>query len=168
MSTKNNVQLNGDINSYRVVLVDASGVKRGEFLRDDAIDLAKEDGLDLVMVGTGPLPICKIMDYGKFVYQQKKRKTKAPVTKLKEIKLTPVTDRHDFEVRLNRARDFLNKGHKVKVTIVMKGRHRRYQDQGFDMCLAFHDELKDVSQIDGSPQMAGRYITMILSRISSS
>jgi translation initiation factor IF-3 len=116
------------------------------------------------MVSSDTPPICKIMDYGKFLYHQKKGRSRSPTTKLKEVKLTPVTDTHDLNVRLSRAREFLGKGHKVKVTVVMHGRHRKFQDQAQDKARLFFEALEDISQIDGKPQLSGKYLTMILSR----
>jgi len=162
LKTTNKSPVNYEIKSRRIVLIDADGTKRGEFLRDDAIKMAKESGLDLVVVNSGSVPICKIMDYGKFLYQQKKKGKKGASSKLKEVKLTPVTDVHDFQVRVKRARAFLEKGHRVKVTMVFKGRHRYFKDQGAEKCREFHAELADIASVEGPLQSAGRFMFMTL------
>lgn len=166
MKTTNKSPINYEIKSRRVILIDEEGTKRGEFLRDDAIKMAKEADLDLVLVSSSNPPVCKMMDYGKFLYQQKKKSKKNTSTKLKEVKLTPVTDTHDFEVRLKRARDFLEKGHKVKVTMVFKGRHRFFKEQGADRCREFYTELEDIASMEGPIQSSGRFMNMILVRRS--
>ena len=158
--------INYEIKSRRILLIGNDGSQRGEFLRDDAVKMAKESNLDLVMVNGGNPPVCKIMDYGKFLYQQKKKSKKSPSTKLKEIKLTPVTDVHDFEVRVRKARTFLEKGHKVKVTMVFKGRHRYFREQGSDKCKEFFNALSDIATVEGNIQSAGRFMFMTLARQS--
>lgn len=154
-------------------MIGADGQKRGEFMRDDAIKIASDEGMDLVLVAPGNPPICKIMDYGKYRYEQKKKSKsnfqdsrKNAASKMKEVKMTPVIDTHDFEVRLSRGRKFLEKGHKVKVTVVMHGRHRKFSDQGFGVANQFFEELSDIAQVDSKPVQTGKYITMILSRKS--
>lgn len=164
--------LNDRIKARRVVLIDSEGKKRGEFMRDDAIKLASEDNMDLVMVAPGNPPVCKIMDYGKYLYEQKKKlrdrdDSKKASTKMKEVKMTPVIDIHDFDIRVDRARKFLEKGHKVKVTVVMHGRHKKFSDQAFIKAEQLYGEVSDIAQIDSKPNLAGKYLTMILSRKSS-
>lgn len=164
---KDTAPLNKKIRARRVILIDSGGNRMGEFLRDDAITLASQEGLDLVQVTFDDTPICRIMDYGKFLYQQKKKNKGRPsAPKLKEVKMTPVTDTHDFKVRVERARSFLEKGHKVKVTVVMHGRHRKFQDQAYTICDEFYEALSDFAQIDSKPQLSGKYLTMIVSRSS--
>ena len=167
------VVINKKIKATRVILIDSDGKKRGEFMRDDAIQIASEEDLDLVQIAPGNPPICKIMDYGKYLYEQKKKgrpgeeSGKNAASKMKEIKLTTVIDTNDFDIRVSKARSFLEKGHKVKVTIVMHGRHRKFSDQAYDKAKLFAQNLSDVAQVDSQPNLAGKYLTMILSRKSS-
>lgn len=157
--------LNEKIKFHRVILIDTEGRRRGEFLRDDAIEIARSEGMDLVLVSPGDPPVCKIMDFGKFQYQQKKKeKTKISHSKLKEIRFTPVIDTRDFEIRIQKAREFLEKGHKVKVTIVMNGRHKKFEDHAYDRAEEFFNSLSDIAQVDSQPQLSGRFLQMILSR----
>lgn len=160
--------LNEDIRSRRVIVVNTEGKRLGEFLRDDAINMARRDNMDLVMVSHGNPPICKIMDYGKHLYQQKKKdKVKSSSPKLKEVKFTPVIDTHDFEIRVSKARQFLEKGHKVKVTVVMNGRHKKFTDHAQERAEEFYERLADIAQVDSKPQLSGKFLTMILAKQSS-
>lgn len=111
-------------------------------------------------------PVCKIMDYGKYKYETKKRaneaKKKQVVVKVKEIKLRPRTDEHDFEVRVRQAREFLEEGHKVKVTIVFRGREIVHREVGQKQLQDMMADLKDVASIEQSPRMEGRSMFMLL------
>ena len=160
----NAAYVNESIPATRIILIDAEGNKKGEFLRDDAIQLAVQDGLDLVMVSPGDSPICKIMDYGKHLYHQKKRakSNNGTQVKAKEIKMTPVTDQHDFEVKVAKIREFLTKNYKVKVTIEFKGRHNHHKNQGFEKCHAIMESLADIGEMDGDIQSIGQNMFMTL------
>ena len=167
------VALNTKIKARRVILIDNEGKKRGEFMRDDAIRIASEEGLDLVQVSPGEPPICKIMDFGKYQYEQKKKSRqgddskKNAASKMKEVKMSPVIDTNDFNIRASKAREFLEKGHKVKVTVVMHGRHRKFSDQAYAKAEELFEAVSDIAQVDSKPSLAGKYLTMILSRKSS-
>jgi translation initiation factor IF-3 len=156
--------INYNIKSRRVILIDSEGKKQGEFVRDDAIKLAREENLDLVMVGNGEVPVCKIMDYGKFLYQQKKKASASSASKLKEVQLSPVISDHDLEIKTEHARDFLEKGHKVKVVMKFKGRQRFHRDQGFEKFQKMLLALSDIAQQDGEFQSAGAFLFMNLSK----
>lgn len=166
------VVLNKKIKSSRVMLIDGDGKKRGEFLRDDAIQLAINEGMDLVQVADGNPSVCKIMDHKKYLYEQKKKSkgsddsNKNAASKMKELKMTPVIDTNDFNIRVSKARDFLTKGHKVKVTVVMNGRHRRFSDQAFEKANQLIEQLSDVAHVDSQPVLAGKCLAVTLSKKS--
>lgn len=155
--------VNDQINSSRVILIDEEGNLRGEFLKSDAIDMASSQGMDLVLVKTSNPPICKIMDYGKFAYNKKKKqKANTATIKTKEIKISPVTEKHDLDIRLNQARKFIKKGHRVKVTMAFKGRHIRHQELGEEKMNYIRESLQDIAILDSEPQNMGRSIQMVL------
>lgn len=132
-----------------------------------ALDLAAEVELDLVEVAPNATPpVCKIMDYGKFKYQQSKRsqeaKKKQTVIQVKEVKVRPKTDEHDLQVKIRHIRRFLGQKDKAKVTIVFRGREIAYTDQGMKILERIEQELKDEVVIEQHPKMEGRNMVMIL------
>ncbi len=155
---------NEQIRASRVVLIGDDGARVGEFLKGDAIAMAEEQGLDLIQVsGESVTPICKLMDYGKLLYEKKKRqKNSSTQVKVKEIKFGPNTDAHDMAVRHGRAKKFLEQGNRVKVTVRFRGREFSHVDIVKDKCLAFANELKDIAEISQQPQLKGRQMIMLL------
>lgn len=157
---------NYDIVAKRVVVVDEDGNKLGEFLRLDAINLAEEKGLDLIQVG-GPtdLPYCKLMDYGKLLYEKKKKlKTNNSATiKVKEIRLGFNTDSHDLEIRENQARKFISNGDKVKVVVKFGGRESQHINLIKQKCLDFAKRLSDVAQIEEQLSFGQKQVYLTLS-----
>jgi len=132
-----------------------------------ALDLAAEEELDLVEVAPGANPpVCKIMDYGKFKYQQSKRvqeaKKKQTVIQVKEVKIRPKTDEHDLQVKIRHIRRFLGQKDKAKVTIVFRGREIAYTDQGMKILERIEEDLKEEAVIEQHPKMEGRNMVMIL------
>lgn len=132
-----------------------------------ALDLAAEEELDLVEVAPNATPpVCKIMDYGKFKYQQNKRsqeaKKKQTVIQVKEVKVRPKTDEHDLQVKIRHIRRFLAQKDKAKVTIVFRGREIAYTDQGMKILERIEQELKDEVVVEQHPKMEGRNMVMIL------
>ncbi len=130
---------------------------------------AREAGLDLVEVApTSEPPVCRIMDYGKWLYQQKRRmreshkKVQRHVTTLKEIRLRPETDKHDLEIKTGHARGFLEKGHKVQFTIFFRGRQMLHRELGVEMLNRIAAMLEEVAKVEQSSRMAGRRMTMIM------
>jgi len=149
----------------RVVLED--GEQLGVMATQDALRRAESMGFDLVEVSPmAKPPVCKIMDYGKFKYQQKRKaadaKKKQQVIELKEVKFRPKTDIHDFEVKVNRLKSFLADGNKGKVTVVFKGREIVHPEIGHEMLRRVGDALKEEALIESPPRMEGRQIVMIL------
>jgi translation initiation factor IF-3 len=133
--------------------------------RDEALEMAREKGLDLVEVA--PLekpPVCRVMDYGKFKYQQKKRQHKGHVHhgKNKEIRLRPKIGEHDFNTKVNRARKFLGERDKVICSVIFRGRENAHVDEGFKLVKRLEAELEDVSKVEQPAAMHGRRIVLIL------
>ena len=132
---------------------------------EDAIVLAQEEGLDLVEVAANSRPpVCRIMDYGKYKYEQKKKKTNRPshAATLKEIKLRPGTDQHDLNFKLNNVRKFLIEGDKVKVTVMFRGREMVHKNRGRDQLEEVIKQLGPVAKMENPPRMEGRFMSMIL------
>jgi len=132
-----------------------------------AQEMATTAELDLVEVAPNAAPpVCRIIDYGKFVYQQTKRaheaKKKQKVSHLKEIKIGPSIDDHDLFIKLNHARDFLQQGDKLKITMRFRGREMRLQDKGMKMLGRVTQELDDVGNVENPPKKEGRQIYMVL------
>jgi translation initiation factor IF-3 len=132
----------------------------------EAIKLAQQRGLDLIeIVPNATPPVCKIMDFGKFKYEQTKKdklqRKNQHVTQLKELRFHPNTDVHDFEFKKRHARKFLEEGHKVKATVVFKGREITYKEQGEDVLRRLTEQLADVSKVDQEAKLEGRSMAMI-------
>jgi translation initiation factor IF-3 len=130
---------------------------------------AREAGLDLVEVApTSEPPVCRIMDYGKWQYEQKRRIREAHkqhqhhTTTLKEIRLRPETDKHDLDIKLNHARAFLAKGHKVQFTMFFRGRQMLHKDQGYAKLEEITQSMEDLAKIERPSKMSGRRMTLLL------
>jgi translation initiation factor IF-3 len=144
-----------------VRVIDEEGRQLGVMAAREAISAASERGLDLIeIVPTADPPVCKIMDFGKYRYElakkEKLQKKHQHVTLVKEIRFHPNTDTHDFEFKVRHARAFIEEGHKVKATVVFKGREITYQDQGRAMLDRFAERLADIAKIDAPAKMEGR------------
>ncbi len=151
--------MNERIRVREVRLIDAEGRQVGVVLTDEARRMAQEAGKDLVEVAPDARPpVCKIMDYGKYKYEQKKKSQgqKKTIVRRKEIKLRPKTEEHDFTVKVNHARRFLEKGHKVLVTMVFRGRESIHIDLGRDLLLRFGKALEDCAKVEREPSREGR------------
>jgi len=130
---------------------------------DEAMNLARAAGLDLVEVApTERPPVCRIMDYGKFKYSQKKRKQKSHEQKIKEIRLRPDIGDHDRDIKMNRAKGFLEKGDKVQFTMLFRGRERFHQDLGYDIFQAIVNQLGELVKVERPPRSEGRRLIMVL------
>jgi len=150
-------------------LIDASNNQVGIVEFKEALDKAREAGLDLVEVApTSDPPVCRIMDYGKWLYQQKRRireahkKDQRHITTLKEIRLRPETDKHDLDIKLNHAREFLQKGHKVQFTMFFRGRQMMHTELGYAMLEQIIESLQDSAKVERPARMAGRRMTLLL------
>ncbi len=132
----------------------------------EAVKIARQRGLDLIeIVPNATPPVCKIMDFGKFKYEQTKKdklqKKHQHVTQLKELRFHPNTDVHDFEFKTRHARNFLEEGHKVKATVVFKGREITYKEQGEELLQRLAEKLTDVGKVDQVAKLEGRSMAMI-------
>ena len=139
--------------------------------RDEALDLAAEKNLDLVLVSANPEnPVCKIMNYGKHKFEQAKRekesKKKQKALELKEIRVTPNIEDHDFGFKSKNARKFLEDGNKVKVTVRFRGREVNYAKMGEEVLNKFIEELVEVSTLEKKPLLEGRNMFIILAPIN--
>ncbi len=137
----------------------------------NALERAKSKNLDLVKIApTANPPVCKIMDYGKYRFEQQKRdkeqRRNQHVTELKEIRLSANIDIGDFNTKLNHARKFLESGDKVKCSIRFRGREMSHTNLGADVMRRFAQELEDIATAEKNPKLEGRSMTMILSRVS--
>ncbi len=132
-----------------------------------ALEIALEKGLDLVEVApSAQPPVCRLMDYGKFKFEQNKRdkeaRKKQKIISIKEVKMRPNIEDHDFEVKLKNARKFLSGGDKVKLTIMFRGREITHADLGEKLSLKFVNELTDISSVEKNPKVEGRNMVTIL------
>lgn len=135
--------------------------------RDAALAAADERGLDLVEVSpNAEPPVCRIMDYGKYKYQQSKRaaeaKKKQVRVELKEVKLRPKTEEHDYQFKLKNARRFIEAGNKVKVTIMFRGREVTHPEFGRRILERVSIDLKEIAQVESRPNMSGRFMSMVI------
>ena len=136
--------------------------------RDEALRMAEDMGLDLVEISPDANPpVCKIIDYQKFLYQLKRKlkeqKAKTAKTQVKEIRFGPQTDDHDFEFKLNHAKKFLSDGDKVRAYVFFKGRQILFQEQGKIMLLKFADQLEEYGKVDQMPFLEGKKMTILIS-----
>lgn len=137
--------------------------------RYKALERSREAGLDLVEVAPQSTPpVCRIMDYGKWVYEQKRKvregrkKSQHHSATLKEIRLRPGTDKHDLDIKLNHAREFLQKGHKVQFTMLFRGRQVLHQDKGYAMFNQMAESMQDLAKVERLDRMTGRRIVLLL------
>jgi translation initiation factor IF-3 len=147
-------------------VVDVDGKQLGVMTPPDAMQRAVEQGLDLVEVAPNANPpVCRIMDYGKFKYEQKKKstgKTKTHAAGLKEVKVRPRTDEHDLEFKLRNARRFLMEGDKVKITLMFRGREIVHTELGRQQLDRVKRMLGDLATVENPPRLDGRFMSMIL------
>ena len=148
-------------------MIGAEGDQLGIMTSAAALALAEEKDLDLVKIAPNAVPpVCKIMDYGKFRFEQLKKekeaKKKQKVLTLKEVKLRPNIEDHDFYVKMKAAQRFLGEGSKVKVTIMFRGREMSHPELGRDLLVRFADELKDTAHVEKEPKIEGRNMTMVI------
>ncbi|NBP79158.1 translation initiation factor IF-3 [bacterium] len=159
-------RINDQIRISPVRVITATGEQLGVLPTAEALDRAREAGLDLVEVAPGAAPpVCRIMDFGKFKYQQKKKQHKTHVhhTKLKEIRLRPKTGDHDIEFKVNQARTFLSHKDKVVVSVVFRGREMAHIDEGHRVMKSLIEKLTEEAKVESGPQQMGRRLTCTLS-----
>ena len=150
-----------------VRLVDENGEMLGVLPVQDALERAKESGLDLVEVSPNAAPpVCKILDYGKFKYEEQKRanqaRKKQKTFDVKEIKMRPGIDAHDYDVKMRAISKFLSTGDKVKVTMRFRGREMAHQEIGMDVLMKVKGELDEIAKVEQMPRLEGRQMTMVV------
>ena len=158
---------NNRINSSDVQVIDSDGENLGVLNLQDAIKKAKNKGLDLIEIAANVKPpVCKIMDIGKYKYDQQKKASKAKKNQkkveLKEIKLRPVTEVHDYTFKIKNARKFLAKGDKVKFTIKFKGRELQHKNLGNDLMDKIKVDMENVGKIELQPKFDGKQMIMVV------
>lgn len=161
------LRINEEIRCKEVRLIDDAGEQRGVMAPRDAMKIAAEKGLDLVEIAPNANPpVCRIMDYGKYKYEQSKREKEAKKNQktisVKEVKLRPSIEDHDFMTKARNAAKFLADGDKVKVTIMFRGREITHPELGQELCERFAEELSGVAKVEKPAKVEGRNMIMIL------
>ncbi len=158
---------NHRIKSLDVQVIDSNGENLGVIPIKKAIDIAKQDNLDLIEISPNANPpVCKIMDMGKYKYDMQKKASKAKknqkTVSLKELKLRPVTEIHDYNFKIKNAKKFLTKGDKVKFTVKFKGREMQFTDQGKNLMDRIIEDTKELGKVEVSPKFEGKQMIMII------
>jgi translation initiation factor IF-3 len=159
--------VNEEITARTLLLIGADGHKFGEIGTDDARAIAEEQGFDLVEVSPeASPPVVKLMDYGKFKYEQQKKaaeaRKKQKVIEIKEIKMRPTIDDHDYDVKMRSMRRFFDEGDKVKVTLRFRGREMAHQHLGMELLGRIQKDVEPIARIEQSPKTEGRQMMMVL------
>ena len=165
--SKDGPRINEDIRVPRVLLIDENGDKQGIMPTSAALEAAVEAGLDLVEVSpTADPPVCKILDFGKFKFQEQKKKNEArkrqKLVEVKEIKLRPNIDVHDYEVKAKAMHRFFEEGDKVKVTLRFRGRELAHPELGMKLLQQVKVDFEPVAKVEYEPRMEGKQMIMIL------
>ena len=161
-------QLNEDIRDKELRLIGSGGEQLGIMSARDALERAIERNLDLVKISpTAVPPVCKLMDYGKYKFEQQKREKEARknqrVVEIKEVRMSPGIDVNDFNVKLRNAQKFLSEGDRVKVTVRFRGREMAHTDIGRKLLLKFAQDCAEIAAMDKEPKQEGRHMNMFLS-----
>jgi translation initiation factor IF-3 len=164
---KDGPRINEEIRVREVQLIDHNGANRGVVPIKDALDSAAEAGLDLVEIAPNMSPpVCKILDYGKFKYQEQKKaaeaRKKQKTVEIKEIKFRPMIDDHDYDVKMRSMKRFFEEGDKVKVTLRFRGREMAHQELGFKLLDRVRDDLMTLAKVEQEPKFEGRQMVMVL------
>ena len=165
--TREGPRINEEIGVMRVRLVDERGNMVGVVGRSEALQMAANAGLDLVEISpNADPPVCKILDYGKFKYEEQKKKNEArkkqKIIEVKEIKLRPSIDDHDYQVKMRSMNKFIEEGDKVKVTMRFRGRELAHQDLGMNVLMRVKEDLDGIAKVEQMPRMEGRQMTMVV------
>lgn len=155
------------ITARDVRLIGADGENHGVVSRDAAMDIAADSGLDLVEISpNAEPPVCKVLDYGKFKYEQQKKANLARKNQktqdVKEIKMRPGIDVHDYNVKLKKVHQFIDNGDKVKMTIRFRGREMAHQELGMEVLNRVAEEMEETAKIEARPKMEGRQMIMVI------
>ena len=158
---------NNRIMSQEVQVISSDGKNLGILNTQEAINMAKNEGLDLIEIAQNAKPpVCKIMDMGKFKYDAQKKanlaKKKQKIIALKEIKMRPVTETHDYEFKVKNAKKFIAKGDKVKFTIRFKGRELQHSHLGNELMTKIKEDMKDIGKVELHPKFDGKQMIMVI------
>jgi translation initiation factor IF-3 len=161
------MNVNEKIRAREVRLIDSTGDQLGVKSKQEALEIARKRELDLVLVAPNAKPpVCRIMDYGKYRFEQQKKEKEArkkqKVINVKEVRFTPGIGDHDFETKLKNARKFLTKGDKVKAAVRFRGRAITHKDLGREVLDRFAEEVKDIATVESKPKMEGRNMFMMI------
>ncbi|WP_245280619.1 MULTISPECIES: translation initiation factor IF-3 [Chelatococcus] len=168
MPQKEGPRANRDIRGVREVqLIDENGQNRGIVSFFDALRIAEEVGLDLVEIAPNATPpVCKLLDYGRYKFLEQKKAAEArkrqKTVEVKEIKLRPGIDTHDYEVKMKAMRRFFEEGDKVKVTLRFRGREMAHQDLGYKLLVRVKEEMSEIAKVESEPQLEGRQMIMVM------
>jgi translation initiation factor IF-3 len=164
---KDGPRINEEIRVREVQLIDQNGANKGVVDTESAIAMAVEAGLDLVEIAPNSTPpVCKILDFGKYKYQAQKKaaeaRKKQKIVEIKEIKLRPMIDSHDYDVKMRSMRRFFEEGDKVKVTLRFRGREMAHQELGVKLLDRVKDDTAMLAKIEQEPRLEGRQMVMVL------
>ena len=166
-----NHRINDKIRVPKIRLV-GDNVEQGVYNTGDALRMADDMVLDLVEISPNAAPpVCKIMDFGKYKYEQQKRESEArkkqKIIEVKEVKFRPGTDTHDYEVKMRSVLKFLEKGDKVKITLRFRGREMAHQDLGRELLHRVAEDVKEYGKVENMPKMEGRQMTMMIGPLAA-
>ena len=160
-------RVNEQIEAEKVRVVNADGEMVGVISKEEGIEIAFEAGLDLVEVSPNAVPpVCKVLDYGKYKYEAQKKaneaRKKQKVIDVKEIKMRPGIDEHDYQVKMRSVRRFLDEGDKVKMTIRFRGREMAHQELGMKVLDRVREDVDELAKVEQFPKSEGRLMTMVI------
>lgn len=167
IATDKSHRINGEIRVPEVRLIGVDGEQLGIVQTSEALHLSEQHEVDLVEIApTATPPVCRLMDYGKFKYQEQKRqqeaRAKQKVIQVKEVKFRPGTDEGDYQVKLRNLRRFIEEGDKAKVTLRFRGREMAHQELGMRVLQRVRDDLVELCQVEAMPKLEGRQMVMVL------
>lgn len=167
IATEKKHRTNGEIRVNEVRLIGIEGEQLGIVKLAQALDMAEENEVDLVEIAPNAAPpVCRLMDYGKFRYQEQKRqqeaRAKQKVVQIKEVKFRPATDDGDYNVKLRNVRRFIEDGDKVKVSLRFRGREMAHQELGMRVLERVRDDVEEICQVESFPRLEGRQMVMVL------
>ena len=159
--------INDEINANKVRLIGSEGEQIGILSLEEALDKAKESSLDLVqMAKEGDPVVCKLMDHGKHIFDSKKQKSasrkKQKRVLIKEIKFRPVTEENDYQIKVNKIKNFLEEGNKAKVTLRFRGREMAHQNIGMNLLKRVEEDLESIANVEQFPTLEGRQLVMMM------
>ena len=159
--------INDEINANKVRLIGSKGEQIGILSLGEALDKAKESSLDLVqMAKEGDPVVCKLMDHGKHIFDSKKQKSasrkKQKRIQIKEIKFRPVTEENDYQIKVNKIKNFLEEGNKAKVTLRFRGREMAHQNIGMNLLKRVEEDLESIANVEQFPTLEGRQLVMMM------